>query len=150
MTYIFTDPAAPLESRSFLFHLPTHTLAEHYITPNGGHHLRIHQNLAAAEDALTSFHECIQRASDGPVSLSTMAGNVDYSALPESIILVSSEPPLSTIIHYPAIGFTAGIREDGSKIPPHWRDPAIFTPPQRSHFIAQAADSLMRAISRYK
>jgi hypothetical protein len=68
---------------------------------------------------------------------------------PESITLMSSSGPKEILIHYPAIGFTAGLRADGTKIPPSWKDFVIFTPAQRTHFIQQAADTLIASLAKF-
>jgi hypothetical protein len=39
------------------------------------------------------------------------------------------------------------MRMDGSKIPPHWRNPDAYTHEQRRHILATAADTLMTALA---
>lgn len=151
MLYIHTDPACPQDSRSFLYHLATHTLAEHFITAAGNHHLRIHQDGEADTETLLDMMEFLEARSDyAPLQMSSMSGRVNYALLPAHLILVSATGGKSALIHYPALGFTAGIHEDGTKIPPHWRDPACMSPEQRSHFLHNAADALMQSIAKYR
>lgn len=64
MLYIHTDPACPQDSRSFLYHLATHTLAEHFITAAGNHHLRIHQDGEADTETLLDMMEFLEARSD--------------------------------------------------------------------------------------
>lgn len=150
MIYIYTDPACPEQSRAFLYHLPTHTLAEHFVTLAGNHHLRVHQDEAADTDALLDIMEFIEKRAGFPrIHLSSMSGKVDYAILPPRLVLVSATGEKSAIIHYPELGFTAGVHQDGTKIPPYWRKPGILTPEQRSHFLHNAADALMQAIAQY-
>jgi hypothetical protein len=148
MLYLYTDPADPA-SRTFLFHAPTHTLAEHFITPTRTHHLRIYQEGDLSTDAMISFTDWLQ-AHDGSeqIRLSVMAGGT-LPQLPEHLILASASTPRSLLIHYPALGFSAGLCEDGTKIPPHWKNPALLTPPQRSYLLAHAAQTLMEAIASH-
>jgi hypothetical protein len=147
MLYLYTDPAAPHNSRAFFYHIPTHTFAEHFITSAKNHHLRVHQDGPINTDVMIQISDWL-KASTGveDIQLITMSGKVDYSTLPDHLILASASGGKSVLIHYPALGFTAGIHEDGSKIPPHWRDPAAFTREQRSHIIDQAAETLMQTI----
>ena len=151
MLYFFTDPDDPHNSLSFLYYFSTHTLAEHFITANGNHHLRVHQNGPIETVAMLEIAAWLQtRTGSGDLQLNTMSGKVDYSTLPEHLILASTHGEKSILIHYPAFGFTAGICEDGSKIAPYWRDPTAFTREKRSNLIQEAAEILMRAIDNYR
>ena len=71
--------------------------------------------------------------------------------LPDSdyITLLSITDGAAVVIHYPAIGFTAGLTASGEKIPPIWRDPNIFTKEQRTQFLQQAADNLMQILAAH-
>jgi hypothetical protein len=150
MLYLFTDPADPHDSRAFLYHFSTHTLAEHFITATGNHHLRVHQNGPIDNVAMLEIAAWLKtNTGTGDLQLNTMSGKVDYSTLPEHLIIASTHGEKSIIIHYPAFGLTAGLCEDGTKIPPYWRDPAAFTSEQRSQLIQQAAEILMRTIANY-
>jgi hypothetical protein len=141
--YLHLNPADP-DSRCFLYHHPSHTLAEHFVTDTGDHFLRIHQDAPATDEALAAFTAWLQQSTgEASPGLTTAAGKLDPAALPAHIVFVAASGPAAALIHYPALGFTAGLREDGHKIPPHWRDPQAMTPEQRSHLLHQAADTLM-------
>ena len=149
MLYLHINPADPA-SRLFLFHHETSTLGELFLGtgPGGSHHIRGHQSGPIPTDALDSFVEYLETTH--PTSsnrLTTLSGGAAPD-LPESIILMAAgKVPPAILIHYPALGFTAGIRKDGTKIPPTWTRPESLTPEQRSHLIHQAAETLMQALA---
>lgn len=156
MLYLTTTP----EGRSFFYHFPTHTLCEAFfnagakaVPPRGTqrtHHLRGHQPEGEIPtEALLAIADWMEATRPGGSSAMTSMSSGPGKDLPEHIVFGSESDPKSLLIHYPAFGFTAGIREDGTKIPPHWRNPDLFTPEQRSHFLAQAAESLMQAVAAF-
>lgn len=131
---------------------PTLVEAFWHVGPGGTHHLRGHQPEGEIPpqvlQEITAFIE--ERIPGTAAGLTTLSTGPSPD-LPAHLILASADrQDRSLIIHYPSIGFTAGLREDGTKIPPTWKDPAIFTPEQRSHFLHQAADTLMQAIANHR
>ena len=145
-----TDP----ESRMFLYHLPTHTLAEVFLSKGPGtpaaHLLRIAADGPAPDDAVASMAAWLESSHPGASHHLTAISQKEFpTPLPESIILMSASGTPEILIHYPAIGFTAGIRTDGTKIPPSWKNPSIFTPAQRTHFLQTAADTLMSSLAKF-
>lgn len=144
MIYLTTnpaDPAAPL----WILHLPTLTLGQYQPGPH--HRITIQDDTPSPEDALRDFSAWLEARSPGS-HLTLITSPNAPTPIPESIILTSADPAThSILIHYPALGFAAGLNQDGSKIPPVWKDPQRLTPAQRSHILAQAADTLVNFIN---
>lgn len=148
---LFTTPD-PDQDGLFFYHLPTHTFAELQFGagPGGSHVLKTGASDQIPEAAFLAIAAHMHRLQPGSQDFLAAISRPEFlSAFPEHTVMVSVAGETAALIHYPAIGFTAGIRGDGSKIPPHWRDAAILTPEQRTHFLAQASDTLMQALARH-
>ena len=137
------------DHRLFFYHVPTATLAELLLNagPGGNHVLRVASDSPPPDDAFSAIAGHLRHAHPDAADHLTIFSRAALAAsLPPSILLVHATEK-AMLIHYPALGFTAGVRGDGSKIPPTWKDPSRFTPEQRSHLIAQAKDDLNRSIA---
>ena len=149
MLYISSDPATA-NSRLFLFHLPTLILAELILydgTGHPAHELRVATDSHVPDEVVATMASYLDSAHPGSSYNLRVIGRENIARLlPPFIILIGTQSS-ATLIHHPALGFTAGLNPDGSKIPPQWKDPAIFTPEQRKHFLHQAAETLMQEIA---
>lgn len=147
---LFTTPD-PDQDGLYFYHFPTHTFAglQFGAGPGGSHVLKTSGSDQIPEAAFLAIASHMNRLQPGSSDFLAAVSRPEFlNEFPEHTIMVSVAGVAAALIHYPAIGFTAGIRGDGSKIPPHWLDPAILTPDQRSHFLATASDNLMQAIAR--
>lgn len=153
MLFFSTNPADDL-SRSFIYHFPSHTLMEVFfgVGPGGSHHLRGHQQEGEIPmDALEAVRAWLESTLKGSSAAMTTLSNGQGGDLPEYLILAStSGKSKALIIHYPAVGFTAGLQDDGTKIPPYWHHPDAVPKERKSKILDHAADTLMRAIADYR
>jgi hypothetical protein len=151
--YHYTDPAAPpAAAPTWFYHLPTHTLIQAHFAagPDGACHLTGHQPAGEIPDqAIQSVAAWLHQHLPPSASRNITALSRGPGALPPHLILLSTEAPPSILIHMPAIGFTAGIASDGSKIPPHWQKPGLLSKEQMCHVHSQAADILIAAIASH-
>ena len=156
MIYLSTH-AADLTRPCWLLHLPSLTLAEMRLNAgdNGNHLLVTLGTTPPSPEVFAAFHDTLEMLSPDSGKWMVHATLPPGTPLPPYILFASSiqnpksklQNQSSILIHYPAFGFAAGVHADGSKIPPTWRDPAIFTPEQRSHFLAQAAETLIQELA---
>lgn len=144
MSLYLSDSPNP-EDRMFIYHDPTGTLAELLLNagPNGNHLLRVAADTPPPDEAFAAIAAYLHSTDpDADKELIIMSHASLAAGLPEVVFLAHATEPVM-IIHHPAIGFTAGIRTDGTKLPPTWRNPDILTKEQRSHFLGQMATRLM-------
>ncbi len=138
------------DDRTFFYHLATHILAELLLNagPGGNHVLRVASDKTVPDEAFASIAAYLTRCHPlADKNLAIFSRENLGTDLPEHICMVSTGGELAAIIHYPALGFTAGFRGDGSKIPPHWQDFHRFTASQRGHLMSQAADTLIANVT---
>lgn len=136
----------PEDPRIFFYHSPTSTLAELKLNagPNGDHLLCVAADSPPPDQAFSAMEDYLRSIDPNAAAGLILFTRASLSEnLPEHIILIGRDH--SALIHYPAIGFTAGIAANGSNIPPSWKNPEILTPAQRSHFLDQAAQNLLRS-----
>jgi hypothetical protein len=148
MLYLATTP----DDRDFLYHFPTHTLAELCLNagPGGAHVLYVHLNGHVPEQAIHAFTAWLEACTPAAgENLSIVSRKEFPTPLPEHLILSSASGLPKMLIHYPGLGFTGGIHMDGGKTPPHWKDALSYTPDQRSHILATAAETLITALNRH-
>jgi hypothetical protein len=151
MALYLSDSLDPENDRMFLYHDTTGTLAELLLNagPEGNHLLYVSADTPTPDEAITAFAAWLHSTHpDADKKLIVCSFKSQVTSLPEVIFFVHSTEPILAI-HHPAIGFTAGIRPDGTKLPPTWRNPDILTREQRRHFIAKMATKLMDHLAAY-
>lgn len=146
MTFIHSHD--DLNSPVWLLNLPSQTLAQVHFgaLPNGALLLTVDAEQPPLDDVFQSFSQAIESVNPGGSDRLVMCTRRSEAEIPHYILLCN---PFANevVIHYPALGFTAGVREDGSKIPPTWRHYQSFNRAQRSLIMRQAADTLMRELA---
>lgn len=148
---LFVTPD-PNHDGLYFYHFPTHTFAglQFGAGPGGGHVLKTSGSAQIPESALLAIASHMNRLQPGSSEFLAAVSRPEFlHAFPEHVVMVSVAGENAALITYPAMGFSAGIRGDSSKIPPHWQDPSILTPEQRTHFLATASDTLMRVLARH-
>lgn len=149
MVYIHSDSSGQ-DSSLWFFHLPTFTLAELHLgaLPGACHLLTVEAGQPPPDEAFKAFANYLESMSSGASDNLALRTRSTGSPLPEYLILVPSASNLvSCIIYYPVHGLVAGIRADGTKIAPIWKEPNYLQSANRNALLKQAAETLIRALS---
>lgn len=146
MTFIHcnNDPDSPI----WLLDLPSQTLARFHCgaLPHGGHLITVDADEPPSDEVFGSFARAVESLTPGGSDHLAMCTRQFGTEVPHYLVLCNACSE-EIVIHYPALGFTAGIRADGSKIAPVWSAPERFTHSQRSLILREAANTLMQTLA---
>lgn len=137
------------DSPTWLLNLPSQTLARLHCgaLPDGGHLVTVDADQPPSDEVFGSFARAVESVIPGGSARLAMCTRRSGTEVPDHLVLCDVCAG-DVVIHYPALGVTAGIRADGSKIPPVWSHLHRFTRTQRSLILKEAANTLMQTLAR--